>query len=448
MREPFAPADWRRSGIGIDLMTARTILISGVGIAGPTLAFWLKAAGFEPTLVETAPALRRGGYVIDFWGLGYEIAARMGLESELNRIGYHMREMRLVDGQGRRMSGFGANVFRELTGGRFVTLSRSDLSRLLFERIEGDAEVIFGDEIVALRDGANGVHAQFKHGGERRFDLVIGADGLHSAVRRLVFGSENRFEKRLGYVVAAFEARGYATRDEDVYVIYGEAGRMLARVALRDDRTLFLFVFAAEGDAGSAADLASQKAALRAIYGKGQWECGRILEELERAQDLYFDRVSQIKMERWSQGRVALVGDAAFCPSLLAGQGSALAMTAAYALAGELAKAAGRHEEAFSQYESLLGGFIAAKQIGAQRFAGAFAPRTPWGLWFRNQVVKAFALPGLARFAFGRDIVDTLQLPDYRWPALESADQPLKQCELGALSLRTTPPPAPRPNPR
>lgn len=423
MRECFVPADWRRSGIEINPMRARTILISGIGIGGPTLAFWLKAAGFEPTLVETAPALRRGGYVIDVWGLGYEIAARMGLESELNRIGYHMREMRIVGGEGRRVSGFGASVFRELTGGRFVTLSRSELSRLLFERVKGAAEVIFGDEIVALREGANDVQVQFKHGGERRFDLVVGADGLHSTVRRLVFGPENRFEKRLGYIVAAFEVRGYATRDEDVYVIYGEAGRMLARFALRDDRTLFLFVFTADGDSGSTADLASQKAALRAIYGKGQWECGRILEELERAQDLYFDRVSQIKMERWSQGRVALVGDAAFCVSLLAGQGSALAMTAAYMLAGELAKAEGRHEEAFSQYESLLRRFIEAKQIGAQRFAGAFAPRTAWGLWFRNQVAKAFAIPGLARYAFGRDIVDTLRLPDYRWPALESADR-------------------------
>jgi 2-polyprenyl-6-methoxyphenol hydroxylase-like FAD-dependent oxidoreductase len=451
LRRDAGRFDGRLAGIGTGAVKARTILISGMGVAGPTLAFWLKTAGFEPTLVEAAPALRRGGYVIDFWGLGYEIAARMGLESELHRVGYHMREMRIVDDQGRRVSGFGAGVFRELTGGRFVTLSRSELSRLLVERIEGAAEVIFGDEIVALRDGPKDVQATFKHGGERRFDLVVGADGLHSGVRRLVFGPENRFEKRLGYIVAAFETQGYGTREEDVYVIYGRAGRMLARVALRDDRTLFLFVFAADGDSASAGDLASQKAALRAIYGEGEWECRRILEELDRAQDLYFDRVSQIKMERWSRGRVALVGDAAFCASLLAGQGSALAMIAAYALAGELAKAEGRHEEAFAQYESLLRDFIAAKQIGAERFAGAFAPRTAWGLWVRNQVLKAFAIPGLARFAFGRDIVDTLRLPDYRWPALESANpHAALSCAAshGAGPPRTNPPPAPRPNPQ
>ena len=113
-------------------MSNRTALISGAGIAGPTLAFWLKAAGFKPTLVERAPALRTGGYVIDFWGLGYDIAERMGLESSINRVGYHAREMRIVDDQGKRVTGFGTKVFGDLTDGRYVTVGRSDLSRLLF----------------------------------------------------------------------------------------------------------------------------------------------------------------------------------------------------------------------------------------------------------------------------------------------------------------------------
>ena len=156
---------------------------------------------------------------------------------------------------------------------------------------------------------------------------------------------------------------------------------------------------------------------LRDRFGDGKWECPRILDELDRTQDLYFDRVSQIKMKSWSKGRVALVGDAAFCVSLMAGQGSALAMTSAYVLAGELAKAGGRHEEAFSNYEELLRAYIDTKQQGAERFAGAFAPKTRWGLFLRNQVIKAFAIPGLARLAFGRDIIDTLQLPNYGWPA-------------------------------
>ena len=358
-------------------MSGKTVLISGVGIGGPTLAFWLQAAGFEPTLIEYAPALRTGGYVVDFWGLGYDIAERMGLASEIEHVGYHMREMRIVDDRGTRVAGFGTRVFRELTGGRFVTLGRSDLSRLLLEKIGRTTEVIFGNEIAGLQEDADGVQVQFKGGSERRFDLVIGADGLHSAVRRLVFGPQDLFEKHLGYVVAAFEVRGYRPRDEDVYVIYGQPGRMLAGFALHDDRTLFLFVFATDVNPPKTMNgLTEQKKMLRERFGADKWESPRILDELDRAPDLYFDRVSQIKMKNWSKGRVALVGDAAFCAFLMAGQGSALAMTAAYVLAGELAKTAGRHETAFREYEGLLRAYIGSKQAGAERFSAAFAPKS------------------------------------------------------------------------
>lgn len=396
-----------------------TILISGAGIAGPALAFWLKAAGFQPFLIERSPALRTGGYVIDFWGLGYDIAESMGLVAEIQREGYHIREMRIADNHGRRIAGFGTRVLRELTGGRFVTIERSTLSRLLFERIKSTAETGFGDEIAGLHEDEAGVQVELRHGGKRRFDLVIGADGLHSGVRNLVFGRQDRFEKQLGFVVAAFEVTGYRPRDEDVYVIHNEPGRMLGRFALHGDRTLFLFVVSTKADiASEQPGPAAQKAMLRESFGDGAWECSRILDELDRAQNLYFDRVSQIKLERWSKGRIALVGDAAFCPSLLAGQGAALAMTAAYVLAGELGKASGNFAEAFSNYEKLVRPFITKKQTAAEHFAAAFAPRTRRGLFLRNQIVKACAIPGLARVAFGRDMIDSLKLPEYRWPAL------------------------------
>lgn len=167
-------------------------------------------------------------------------------------------------------------------------------------------------------------------------------------------------------------------------------------------------------------DPEAQKAMLRRRYGGG-WECAQILACLDRTPDLYFDRVAQIKMPSWSRGRVALIGDAAFCVSLMAGQGSALAMTAAYVLAGELAKAGGRHDEAFRRYETLLRTFMDSKQKGAQRFSAAFAPRTRFGLFARNQVVRACAIPGVAKLALSRDIADTLELPDYSWPALARA---------------------------
>ena len=395
----------------------KTILISGAGIAGPTLAFWLKAAGFRPTLVEHAAALRSGGYVIDFWGLGYDIAERMGLTQEINRAGYHIQEMRIINAKGKRVSGFGTGVFLELTGGRYVTVGRSTLSQLLFEKMNGGTETIFGDEIVKIEDRQTHVTVQLKFGGKRRFDLVVGADGLHSNVRRLVFGPQEHFEKRLGYVVAAFEAASYRPRNENIYVMYSEPRRMVGRVSLRDDKTLFLFVFAEDADAPMH-DLPAQKCLLRRTFGDGRWECPHILDALDASPELYFDRVSQITMERWSCGRVVLVGDAAYCVSLVAGQGSALAMTGAYVLAGELANAAGQHEEAFDNYEKFLRDFICSKQHGAQRFASAFAPKTRRGLFFRNQVIKAASIPGVARLTFGRDIVDTLRLPDYHWPCL------------------------------
>src|SRR6202007_1045650 len=167
------------TGSSRSTMNSKTVLISGAGIAGPTLAFWLKAAGFEPTLIERASALRTGGDVIDFWGLGYDTAERMGLIGEINRIGYHVREMRIVDDQGRRQAGFGTSIFNELTGGRYVTLQRSDLSRLLFAKVQGRIESIFGDEIVAVEERPDCVRVELEHAGERSFDLLIGADGLH-----------------------------------------------------------------------------------------------------------------------------------------------------------------------------------------------------------------------------------------------------------------------------
>ena len=388
-------------------------LISGVGIAGATLAFWLHKYGIEPTLVELAPALRSSGYVIDFWGLGYDIAEKMGLLPDITRIGYHTQELRIVDEDGRRLSGFGVQLFRELTGGRYVTIGRGDLSKLICDQISGSCEIIFGDSIAGLRETGGEVHVQFEHGAERRFDLVIGADGLHSRVRKLVFGPQDRYEKDLGYRVAAFETTGYRRRDELVYIVHSAPGRQVGRLALHDGQTLFLFIFAS-GSEPEAHRVAAQKAMLRKAFQGGGWELPRILTALDTCDDLYFDRVSQIRMAAWSRGRIALVGDAAFCVSLLAGQGSALAMTAAYVLAGELATLQHQPQEAFRRYEERLRPFIDRKQRAAERFASAFVPRTQLGIFFRNQVMKSFRIPAVARIAIGRDIRDDqFELPRY-----------------------------------
>ena len=171
--------------IGLSMMKNKTVLISGAGIAGPTLAFWLKAGGYEPTLIERAPHLRTGGYVIDFWGLGYDIAERMGLKKDIERVGYHAKEVRVVDDRSKRVSGFDVDVFRELTNGRYVTLGRSELSHLLFDKAASISEVMFDNEIVSLENQEDGVGVEFRHVAARQFDLVVGADGLHSQVRRI-----------------------------------------------------------------------------------------------------------------------------------------------------------------------------------------------------------------------------------------------------------------------
>jgi 2-polyprenyl-6-methoxyphenol hydroxylase-like FAD-dependent oxidoreductase len=404
------------SPLAVHSRAPATVLISGAGIAGPTLAFWLHAAGFTPVLVESSPQLRTGGFVIDLWGLGYEIAQHMGLGDELDRVGYHVQEMRIVDDRGRRIAGFGNRVLQELTGGRFVTLARGDLSRLLFERIQAETEIILGDEIVAIRDQAEGVYVQFRDASERRFDLVVGADGLHSNVRRLVFGPQEAFETGLGYLAAAFEVAGYRPRDENLYVLYGKPRRMVGRFALRDDRTLFLFVFVDEAGRETASlDQGRKKALLLEHFASCGWEVPAILDELGRSNEVYLDRVSQIRMPQWSSGRICLVGDAAFCVSLTAGQGSALAMTGAYVLAGELARAGGRHPHAFHSYEQRLREYVRSKQRGAAHFAQSFAPRTHLGLWVRNQLMRLTAIPQLARLTIGGGVADTINLPHYPW---------------------------------
>jgi 2-polyprenyl-6-methoxyphenol hydroxylase-like FAD-dependent oxidoreductase len=392
------------------------VLISGAGIAGPTLAYWLAHYGFQPTLIEYAPKLRTGGYIIDFWGAGFDIAERMGLMPEIRRAGYMVEEVRVVDQRGRRVSGFPAEAAARLARGRYISLPRGELAALIFGKLQGRVETIFGDSARAIEQTERGMHVTFERGAARDFDLVVGADGLHSRVRELVFGPEGKFEKYLGHKVAAFEAKGYRPRDDFIYVMYTEVGQQVARFTMREDRTMFLFTFADEEAAGPE-DIQAQRELLRTRFGRSGWECPRILDALDGAGELYFDRVSQIRMNPreglWTRGRVTLVGDAAFCVSLLGGQGSALAMVAAYILAGELHRAAGDYAKAFARYQDLFGPFVLEKQEASIRFAGAFAPKSKLALFLRNQIFKLLAFPWIADIALRRGLSSNLALPDY-----------------------------------
>ena len=384
------------------------IVINGLGVAGPALAYWLTKSGHDVLLVEQAPCRRVGGYVVDFWGIGYDIVEKMGLIAEIRRLGYQVREVRFVDRHGLKRGGFDVDVFGRMTHDRFTSLPRSDVSATIYRAIEGKVETIFGDSVAAIEEYNHGLHVAFDHAPPRNTDLVIGADGLHSRVRQLAFGPESDFNVSLDYHVAAFEAEGYRPRDELIYLSHGLPGRQISRFSMRDDKTMFLFVFRDEYMRGD-----DPKSILRNTFADAGWEWPGIEKELKSAKDIYFDTVSQIRMDRWTKGRIALVGDAAACVSLMAGEGTGLAIAEAYVLAGELHACADDCATAFARYERRLMPFVKKKQESAARFASSFAPKTSVGITFRNAVTKLMGVPFIAEFFVGRDLRDDITLPKY-----------------------------------
>lgn len=390
------------------------IAISGAGVAGPSLAHWLLKTGHEPTLIEEAPMFRAGGYVIDFWGVGYDVAEKMGILPAVMTRGYQVQEVRLVKESGAKVAGFSANVFRRMTHDRFTSLPRGELAEVIFDTVKDRTETLFGESITAIDDQCEGVSVTLQKSGRRDFDLVIGADGLHSNVRHLVWGGQAQFEKPVGFHVAAFECPGYPHRDEDVYISYAKPGLSISRFAMRNNRTLVLFIFENERmTAPFPHDEAAKKNLLRDIFGDMGWEARDLLEAMDETAEIYFDRVSQAVVPQWSKGRIALLGDAAACPSLLAGEGTGLAMTEAYVLAGELKLSGGDFRAAFEAYEARLRPFLEAKQKSALAFASSFAPKTEFGIWLRNVATHLLVIPPLADLLIGSSVKDDFDLPDY-----------------------------------
>ena len=392
----------------------KRVLISGAGIAGCCLAWWLDKYGYDVTLIEQAKEPRRGGYVIDFWGLGFDVAERMQLLDTLRQGDLDIHKFLVVDEAGRQITGINQGALQQLTGGRLMSLQRSAVALALYDAIKDRIAIRFNDSVEDLQEGSDGIEVQLRGGDTDRYDLVFGADGLHSSVRRLAFGDQKRFERYLGYRVAAFSAPGYQHRDPHVYVTYARPGRQIWRVTLDDDTCVFLLLVAEpDPDAFEAHDAASHKNTLRRLFADAGWEATEVLAALDKTTDLYFDRVSQIDIPNWTKGRVALLGDACACPSLLAGEGSSMAMAEAYTLAGELQAAGGDHLRAFKTYEQRLRPYVERKQKGARGFAGSFVPKTAIGLWLRNLSLETVRRLGLTGLLFGAQLRDPLKLTNY-----------------------------------
>jgi 2-polyprenyl-6-methoxyphenol hydroxylase-like FAD-dependent oxidoreductase len=351
-------------------MSSRTVLISGASIAGPTLAYWLKRNGFVPTIVEQAPKPRPGGQAIDIRGKALLVVERMGLIEQTRALRTQMKGVSYQDEFGNEISRSEETTF---TGGRFenddIELLRDDLSSLLLGAVQ-DCEILFGDSITALKDGPNGVEVGFQNSASRTFDLVLAADGVHSNVRRLVFGPEEPFVRALGHGLAIFSTDNYlGLKDRQVMYNEGEMAFYYILYPVRDNRELRINIgFANAGLADDChGDVEAQKTLVAEKCAGRGWEVPNFLTRMWPATDFYFGALALTVMDEWSRGRVALVGDAGYCPSPFSGQGTSLALVGAYVLAEELGKSPNDHQRAFVAYDTRMRPYVIRNQAIALR---------------------------------------------------------------------------------
>jgi len=391
------------------------ILISGASIAGPALAHWLHRFGFQATVVERSPGLRPGGQAVDIRGVAKEVVRRMGLDGQVRAACTDTDGISLVTRNNRRIGSMRSDMFDGDGLIAEIEILRGDLSEVFHAPTKDTAEYLFDDRIESLREDASGVEVRFASGLERRFGLVVGADGLHSGLRALVFGPESDYVAHLGHYLAFFTVPNRLELDRWA-LGYGDPGRTAAIRSIHDNRDAMAFLgFRSPQLDYDYRDVEGQKAVLRERFAGMAWEVPWLLEQLDAAPDFFFDSCSQVHLESWSSGRVALLGDAAFCPSPLSGQGTSLALVGAYVLAGELAAAGGDHTAAFPAYQRRLAHFVAANQKIGRDNAANTAPNSRLGVAL--QALAMVALPHLpGKNMIMRRVmraVNELDLPDY-----------------------------------
>ncbi|MFC3450673.1 FAD-dependent monooxygenase [Amycolatopsis speibonae] len=393
-------------------MADTKILISGASVAGPALAFWLTRYGFEVTVVERAPSLRPGGQAVDLRGTAREVAVRMGLDERIREACTDTKGETLVDRKNRTKATLRSDDF----GGdgliAEIEILRGDLTEVLYEATREKTEYVFGDRITALDERADGVDVTFASGSRRTFDAVIGADGLHSGVRALVFGEESRYVRHLGSYLAFFTVpnrlglRNWAIGFDDV-------GRSAGIRGIRDgDEAMGYFGFASQKIDYDYRDVEAQKELVRRFASGMEWEAPWLLEQLDDAPDFYFDSCAQVIMESWSRGRIGLLGDAAFCPSPLSGQGTSLAFVGAYVLAGELAA---DFDGGLKRYEAVMREFVEKTQEMGRDNAESIFAKSRTALRTRYLMMRLMRLKPVAALASRkmRAVVSGIDLPDY-----------------------------------
>lgn len=385
----------------------RTALVSGASIAGPALAYWLNRRGFAVTVVEKAATLRGGGYPIDIRGPALDVVRRMGLLPRLRDSHIDLGRLTFLDRDGDEITSLRPHLVTGGVAGRDLEVPRGDLTAALHSSVQDDVELMFDDSIETLSQSGTGVDVTFHGGSQRTFDVVVGADGLHSHTRTLVFGPETPFHRHLGYCFAGFSMPNTLGLSHES-VLWNTPGRAAALYAAADSNEVHALLTFSHPDPPSDAFRrpAAQRDLVSEVFADAGWEVPRMLGAMRAADDLFFDAVSQVHMPRWSEGRVALVGDAAHAPSFLTGQGSSLALVGAYMLADSLADR--EHGAGFADYEARTRGFVAANQGLVGTGDATMCPVTEHSLTLRNTRLRNLhAMPA----AEGRPEHSALKLP-------------------------------------